>query len=200
MSGSALLQAGSTIFVGLVGLWLVHSFRRQIRLKLAERQLDAYQRLWVIVAPANPERDTPLGEEERKLIYDQMVDWYFTSGDGVFSPAPTRDLFVAVRTNLTCPLESVTPPSLARQLDQLKPADADRRLGCVLIRQLSLLRAQLKEDLSIHYGFHYYSDLRPEDKEFLKACGMSPLRRPWRPRPFRNSSRPRSNACVCGLC
>ncbi|WP_436531660.1 hypothetical protein [Actinoplanes sp. HUAS TT8] len=200
MSSGNLLQTASTIFVGLVGLWLVHSFRRQIRLKLAERQLDSYQKLWTIIATATPERDTPLTEDERKVVYDHMVDWYFGTGDGVFASAPTRDLYVAVRTNLVCPPAAMTPPTLARQLASLSAEEAERRRGCVVIRQASLLRAQLKNELSIHYGFHYYSVLRPEDKEFLRSCGMSPLRRPWRPRLFGNANRPRSNTCVCGLC
>jgi hypothetical protein len=59
-------QAVATVFLGLVGLWLAHNYRRQIRLKLAERQVDSYIRLWKLTASATPERTTPLDHVERQ--------------------------------------------------------------------------------------------------------------------------------------
>jgi hypothetical protein len=35
-------QAIGTVFLGFVGLWLAQNIRRQLRIKLAERQVDAY--------------------------------------------------------------------------------------------------------------------------------------------------------------
>ncbi|MFF5296541.1 hypothetical protein [Paractinoplanes globisporus] len=200
MSGVGWAQAAATLFVGFVGLWLVHSYRRQARLKLIERQLDAYQKLWTLTAPATPERTTPMTGPERVEVHDAMVNWYFTDGDGIFASAPTRDIFVAFRTNLVCPVESMVPRSLAADLAQLPAADAERRRGCVAIRQASLLRAQLKADLSLHFGLNYYSRLLPEDRAFLTSCGISTRRRPWRSSPVRKPRLAGVNNCVCGLC
>ena len=33
-------QLGGTIFLGMVGLWLAYNYRRQVRLKLADRQVE----------------------------------------------------------------------------------------------------------------------------------------------------------------
>jgi hypothetical protein len=200
VSAADWVQLFGTVFVGLAGLWLAHNYRRQIRIKLAERQVDSYLQLWTLTAVATPERTTPLDEDERRKLYDDMLRWYFADGFGIFASAPTRDLFVGVRSNLVCPVDSVVPAELARQLAAMGDADADRRRGCVTIRQASLLRAQLKTDLTMHFGFGYYSRLRPDDKAFLRSCGIALWRRPWRARLFRRSGRAGPNPCVCGLC
>ena len=109
-----------------------------------------------------------------------MVDWYFRTGGGIFLPGATRNLFVGVRSNLVCPIPSMKPASLAEELAGLSDADAERRRGCVVIRQVSLLRTQLKSDVDLHFGFSYYSALRADDRAFLKSCGISPWRKPWR--------------------
>ena len=69
-----------------------------------------------------------------------------------------------------------------------------------MIRQVSLLRTQLKFDLDLHFGFNYYSALRADDRAFLKSCGLSSLRKPWRQSAFRSSGRAGPNPCVCGSC
>jgi hypothetical protein len=107
-------QVASTVFLGLVGLWLAQNYRRQVRLKLAERQVDAYARLWILTAPATPERTTPLDPGELRSLSAQMSRWYFEDGDGIFASAATRDLYVSVRTNLTCPINELRPTVLAR--------------------------------------------------------------------------------------
>jgi hypothetical protein len=193
-------QVAATVFVGLVGLWVAHNFRRQIRLKLAERQVDAYMSLWVLTAPATPERTTPLSHVERQKLYDDMMGWYFQSGNGIFMSRPTRNLLVGLRSNLICPIGSIKPTLLANELTRLPEPEAERRRGCATIRQASLLRTQLKADLNMHFGFNYYSDLRPDDRAFLRSCGLSPWRSPWRRRLFRASGRAGPNPCVCGTC
>lgn len=193
-------QVVPTLFLGLVGLWLAHNYRRQVRLKLAERQLDSYLRLWTLTALATPERATPLGHNERQELYAQLVSWYFDEGHGIFVSQAARDIFVAFRSNLTCAVESLKPSILAEELALLPEAEAERRRGCVSIRQASLLRTQLKTDLTVRFGFRYYSELRPDDRAFLRSCGLSPWRRPWRPPLRRSSGRPGFNPCVCGTC
>ena len=194
------VQAVGTVLLGLVALWFAHNYRRQIRLKLAERQVDSYMRLWALTAPATPFRTTALDPVERQKLYEDMSQWYFDDGDGIFASAATRDLFVGVHSNLVCPIGSITPPVLARELAALPAAEAERRRGCAIVRQMSLLRTQLKTDLTMHFGFDYYSDLHPDDRAFLRNCGLSPWRRPWRPRLFRPSDRASTTSCVCGGC
>jgi hypothetical protein len=194
------VQAVGTVFLGLVGLWFAHGYRRQIRLKLAERQVESYMRLWTLTAPAAPLRTTPLNLVERQKLYDDMGKWYFDDGDGIFASAATRDLFVGVHVNLVCPISSVKPVLLSEQLAVLPHAEAEHRRGCVIIRQASLLRTQLKWDLAMYLGVNYYSDLRPDDRAFLRSCGVSPWRRPWRRRWFRTSDRPNVDSCLCGAC
>jgi hypothetical protein len=60
------VQLGTTIFLGLVGLWLAYNYRRQVRLKLADRQVDAYMALWKITATAAHTRKTPLDDAEQQ--------------------------------------------------------------------------------------------------------------------------------------
>jgi hypothetical protein len=193
-------QVAGTVFLGLVGLWLAQNYRRQVRLKLAERQVDAYARLWTLTAPASPERTTPLTPDDLRALREEMSRWYFTDGDGIFASAATRDLYVAVRNNLTCPITELRPTMLARELAAVPADEAERRRGCAVIRQMSLLRTQLKIDLALHFGFTYYSRLRPDDRAFLRACGLSPWRRPWRSGPWRRARRGAANPCVCGRC
>lgn len=194
-------QLAGTVFLGFVGLWLAHNYRRQIRLKLAERQVESYMRLWSMTAVASPELTSPLDQTARRQLYDEMVRWYFTDANGVYLSAATRNLFVAVRSNLVRPVAAMQPPTLASELSRLSAEDAECRRGCVSIRQVSLLRTQLKTDLAMHTGFDYFSTLRPDDRAFLRSCGLSLWRRPWRRRIF---SPPRAyqgpNPCVCGLC
>lgn len=94
-------QAAGAILLGLVGLWLANNYRRQIRLKLAERQVDSYIRLWRLTALATPDRTEPLDHVERQKLYDEMVRWYFEDGDGIFASAATRNLFVGVGPTLS---------------------------------------------------------------------------------------------------
>jgi hypothetical protein len=128
-----------------------------------------------------------------------MSRWYY-DGNGMFLSVATRNLFLGLRSNLTCPISSMKPSSLAAELITMTEAEAERRRGCVTIRQASLLRTQLKTDVNMHFGFSHYSDLRPDDRLFLRSCGLSTLRQPWRRRLFRPSGRAAPNPCVCGNC
>src|SRR5688572_343592 len=98
-------QTAAVVFLGLVGLWLAHNYRRQVRLKLAERQVESYLRLWMLTGVGTPERRTPMDAGERESLYQAMVRWYFDDGDGLFLSPRTRDLFVGVRSNLVCPIK-----------------------------------------------------------------------------------------------
>jgi hypothetical protein len=194
-------QLAGTVFLGFVGLWLAHNYRRQVRLKLAERQVDAYTDLWKLTAFATPYHPSPLEPAERQKLYEDMGRWYFSDGNGIFVSVRTRDLFIAFRKNLVCPVSEVTPAVLARQLAALPEADAERRRGCVSKRHATLLRGQLKNDLVLHIGFgSHYDNLRRDDRAFLRSCGLNPWRRPWRRRHFLFRRGTRPAPCVCGMC
>jgi hypothetical protein len=200
MTITAWVQAAGTVLLGFVGLWFAHNYRRQVRLRLAERQVESYMRLWALTGPATPFRSTPLDRTEMRTLYDGMSRWYFDDGDGIFASTAARDLFVGVHTNLVCPTSAMKPAVLGEQLAGLPHADAERRRGCAIVRQVSLLRTQLKADLAMHMGVDYYSNLRPDDRAFLLSCGLSPRRRPWRNRWFAPADRPSVTTCVCGTC
>lgn len=193
-------QALGTLLLGLVGLWFANSYRRQIRIQLVERQLDAHTRLWCLTESATPNHRNPLSEAERSDLYAAMMKWYFTDGDGILLSARARDLFVAVRTNLVVDIEKIKPRAVAQQLATLGVDDAERRRGCLSLRQMSLLRTQLKGDLMVHEGYRYYSTLRSDERALLRESGISLWQKPWRPRSPWLSPKRRLNPCVCGLC
>jgi hypothetical protein len=143
-------------------------------------------RLWSLTAVATPEHTAPLDQKTRHQLYDEMVQWYFADANGVFLSAASRNIFVAVRSNLVRPITALQPKALAEELSRLDVDDAERRRGCVCIRQASLLRTQLKADLAMHMGFDHFSELRP----FLRSCGLSLWRQPWRPRLLRSPRAP----------
>jgi hypothetical protein len=76
MSSTSWIQVAGTVFVGLAGLWLAHNYRRQVRLKLADRQADSYLSLWKLTAVATPERTAPLDKVECHELRDRMNRWY----------------------------------------------------------------------------------------------------------------------------
>jgi len=49
----------ATIAIALIGLYATHSFRRQQRLKIADRRVDAYRKLWGLMLVARPLRTHP---------------------------------------------------------------------------------------------------------------------------------------------
>jgi hypothetical protein len=57
-------QLAITTAVALIGFYLVHSFRRQQRLKIAEQRVDAYRRLWAQMLVARPTRLVPVRTPE----------------------------------------------------------------------------------------------------------------------------------------
>jgi hypothetical protein len=193
-------QLAGTIFLGLVGLWVGYNYRSQIRLKLAERQVDSYVGLWQLTAIATPSRMTPLDRSERQSMHKAMNKWYFDEGHGILVPVKTRSIFLSYQSNLICSATDMMPPILAAELGSLPDADAERRRGCVSVRHATLLRNQLKNDLSLHSSFVLYYELRSDEGAFLRSCGLLPDQAPWRPRRFRASAIAGPMSCVCGLC
>jgi hypothetical protein len=193
------VQLGTTILLGLVGLWLAYNYRRQVRLKLADRQVDAYMALWKITAIAAHMRETPLDHAEQQKLCNEMTRWYHDDANGIFISVRARNLFLAYQHNLICSISDMEPGILADQLSAMPIVDAERRRGCINYRHANLLRNQLKDDLVLHSGFVIYYKVRSGDQAFLRSCGLSPWRHPWRS--YRLSWRnAKTSICVCGMC
>ncbi len=179
-----------TIFLGIVGLYLTHSFRRQVKQKTADGRMNSYSALWEITRVASPvrlkkwhadETRGPVTVEERTQLYAALTDWYYEHGNGMYLGDGTRRLYLTAKDNLICPDEALKPAKLSAIVRQL-PADqrAEKR-GELSIRQLSLLRARMRADLEV-YGTLFFGELQEDDQDFLRYCGQDLRRKPWRSR------------------
>lgn len=158
-----------TSLVALIGLYLAHSYRRQQRLQIAERRLDAYGELWELMEVARPtrvkdvsvDREGPLTRDEARRLYREMTHWYFGSGKGLLLPDGTKDLYLKVKARLGAYAEGGDSP--------------DDEEGRQRIEELGLLRAQMRLDLDI-YTVPYLSSPDPASAklraELLDAAGI----------------------------
>jgi len=152
-------------------LYLAHNVRRQQRLKVAELRVEADRELWGHMRVARPTRleppesKGPLTPKEAEGLYGEMTTWYFEGGNGMLLPHDTREMYLTAKSRLG---------RYATQGDGAAAEEGRRRM-----RELSLLRSQMKSDLDI-YGDPYFG-LRADDGEFIEASGLDRLRwgRPW---------------------
>ena len=187
-----------TSLVALIGLYLAHSYRRQQRLRIAERRLDASGELWALMEVARPtrvkdvsvDREGPLTRDEARNLYRGMTHWYFGSGKGLLLPDGTKDLYLKVKARLGAYAEGGDSPS-----------DQD---GTQRIEELGLLRAQMRLDLDI-YTVPYLSSPDPKSAklrtELLDAAGIDPVGwglPPWRFR-IAEAIRQRARHVTAGL-
>ena len=169
------------------GLFFAHNYRHQMRMQLAEARRAAYSALWEITGMAKPTRLTPLGmqrpltQRERRHLYEQMTDWYYRDGNGLLLATGSQAIYLKAKHNLVCEEAELQPPTLLGTLrsDVGCSPDNDNLRSCLSIRQLSLLRTELKADLAI-YGSMTTDALRAHEREFLENCKVD-LRSPqWR--------------------
>ena len=173
----------ATFAVGIISIYFANSYRRQARIQLAEARRAAYAKLWEITGLAAPTRldnagwRGALSERERTRLYESMTDWYYRDGNGMLLDTATRRVYLEAKHNLYCADEDLRPSRILRAL----PGDmtAQQRRGCISIRQLSLLRSQMKTDLAI-YGEPYVRRLTRHERAFLTYCGINLGRDPWR--------------------
>jgi hypothetical protein len=162
-----------TSVVAVIGLYLAHSFSRQQRLKIAEQRVEAYRKLWTHMLVARPtrleppEQKGPLTAGEAAGLYGEMTTWYFDGGNGMLLPHDTREMYLEAKRRL------------GRYAGEGGAGGTDEA-GRRRMRELSLLRSQMKNDLDI-YGVFYFDSLDDEDREFIAASGLDPDRwgRPW---------------------
>lgn len=196
---TSLIQAAGTVLIGVVGLLLANSYARQVKIRLVDRLVEAYSRLWEATEVASV-GSRGLDRQQRESLYEAMRVWYFKHGDGMFLYPRTRDLYLAVRNNLVCDIADVLPGPLRDSLAALPDDDAERRRGCIATRQISLLRTQMKFDLSIYWDFHNYRRIRSDDRALLRSCDISPGRTRWSRPVAHRRVESLAHPCVCGLC
>lgn len=171
-------SAGVTLVLGVAGFAVARNIRGDVRLRLAERRLQAYARLWSLMRVASPNAD-PLDEQRRWRLHAAFTDWYYANGDGMLLERVSRGVYFEAKDNLVRPTERVTPVLSRERLQRLDGDELQRQRGLLAQRQLSLLRTQLKVDLAM-YGRPYGPRLGPEDRAFLTHCGVNVKRRPWK--------------------
>jgi hypothetical protein len=169
-------QVVATLVLGASGLVLANSYRRQVKVKLAEKLLESYKDLWDITSEGLLLHKSDFDEsalknpEDRKRIGKRMREWYggegpgTGNGNGLLMSAASRGLFFFSVRNLQrmTLTEGVNPPSLQRLLDdpRFSPADKEDIMACRIAAQLSRLRSQLKADMGIYRGSAHLRDSR----------------------------------------
>lgn len=131
--------------LGLLGtvlsIWaslIAHNVRNEMQVKLVQPQLDAYRKLWSLMAIASPAMPERLKDKNNRVrLEEQLRSWYYTDGNGIFLSKKSRAIFVEAK-------------------DLLKDSsDAEVE---TITKKLSKLRSQLKNDIGV-YG---KEDLTPQ--------------------------------------
>jgi hypothetical protein len=176
----------ATVALTVVGAWLTHNYSRRMRFELAEARRTAYAGLWEITGRAAPTRLDTAGLEgaltkaQRQSLYQALTDWYYNEGAGMLLENTTRNVYLKAKNNLVCAIKQFDPEDALTLLQEdLSVEDEEVARGVLSIRQLSLLRTQLKSDLAI-YGQTYTKELARHERRFLEACGVDLGAEPWR--------------------
>lgn len=97
------------VLVLIVGLWLNRKLEQykialeegiSTRVRIAERRLPSYRKLWEITQPTTKARDAALSMEDRKELYTRLCNWYYEEGNGIFLSNKTRELYLDAREKL----------------------------------------------------------------------------------------------------
>ena len=172
------------VILGLIGLYLAHSYQRKIALNVAEKRLVAYSALWSRMICASPVRqsewmDEPLTSKERKELFKDFTAWYYVNGNGMLLGGSTRSIYLCVKDNLVCPIDYYKPESTRTRLKMMSHEEQEKERGRLSIRQLSLLRNRMKADLEV-YGPTYHTELNDDAKALLRCCGEDLSSKVWK--------------------
>jgi hypothetical protein len=182
-----LIEIGVTLLLGIAGLYLANSYRRQVKQKTTDGRIGAYSRLWEITEVATPMREKswhvgkprgPLTLDERKELYKDLTDWYYQNGNGMFLGDSTRRIYLNAKHNLICPDDELRPAGLSSAIKVDDEDQRSKRRGDLSTRQLSLLRTRMRLDLEV-YGATFFGTLTREDQIFLEHCGEDWRKKPW---------------------
>lgn len=182
--------AAAGVALAVVTAILANSYRRRMRLELAEARLEAYGRLYEITGLAAPIRLDLRGDKgsltpsEREELYRELTTWYYRDGNGMLLEGDTRDVYLTAKHNLLCYDDRFRPATAWSSIQEDMPPgqgteDLETLRGVISIRQLSLLRTQLKRDLAI-FGSPYKDTLAKHEQEFLVECGVDLDKPPWK--------------------
>jgi hypothetical protein len=178
------------LLLGAAGLYFVNSLgrknRQEIQAKVADQRFEAYAALWVETKLAAGIRvltgEGPLTQAERKQLAERLTTWYYAKGNGMLLSEDTRKIFIEAKHNLIREPNALRPLSLSQTVRD--SSDPDSVWGAASLRQISLLRNSMRADLAIYSSpaspAGGKAGLKPQDKEFLKACEVQLWRRPWR--------------------
>jgi hypothetical protein len=167
-----------TLVLGVVGVVVALNIGREVRLKVAERRLSAYERLWAATSVTSPYGE-PLDEQSRRALHDELTQWFYRNGDGLLLEYTTKSVYLAARENLIRPVEEIVPLEARRRLLACRGEDLEPQRDQMIRRQFSLLRTQLKGDLAV-YGRLHGPRINAEDEAFLRECGVNVNREPWK--------------------
>jgi hypothetical protein len=174
-----------SVVVGLVGLYLGNSIRRQARVaretEAVEKRFAVYALLWCTTRAAAP-MDTAVGrtsidETGRRKLYDALTTWFFKDGGGMVLGEPARTIYLRAKENLGVEdLGRLYPESVRKCVEDSDDPAATRRE--IAVRQLSLLRTAMRAELGV-FGEVYGDELHPVDRDFLRNCHARLWRKPW---------------------
>lgn len=174
-----------TGILSAVGLYLAHNIQRQVALRVAEKRMDAYAKMWSKMDIASPTRiaewkqvKEPLSSAEREKLFNELVEWYYKDGNGMLLGDGTRTMYLTVKDNLVCRVDYFEPPMVREKLKAMSLDEQEKIRGYYSIRQLSLLRTRMRADLEV-YGKPYRQKLDKCDRAFLRACEQKLTDKPW---------------------
>lgn len=188
--GDFAIAAATLVLAGVTGVF-ANSYRRKMAIELAEPRRIAYSRLYELTGMAAPSRldlegrHGALDQQERELLYGELTTWYYLHGNGMLLADDTRDVYLKARWNLICPTEQIKPQGLPDLIaadlarPEESPVDEETLRGILSIRQLSLLRTQMKSDLAI-LGDVSTGNLASHERAFLVECEIDLDKRPWK--------------------
>ena len=104
------------------------SVRREMQVRLLEPRLGAYRQLWALMTDASPSLEREFTEADRAKLEQDLRDWYYKDGSGLFLSAESRALLVEAKDLLV----------------KSKGTSADIR------KKLSHLRSQMKNDVGVY--------------------------------------------------
>ena len=181
----------AAVVATVVGILFAQNYRRQMALKLSETRFEAYSRLWELTGIAAPTRLDGWGDGgylepgERRDLWAAMTDWYYAKGGGMLLADVTKQVYLNVKHDLVCkPSCRLRPADLADQitteLHLPEGCELDEEVrGTLAIRLISLLRTQLKSDLTI-YGPTYSGNLNKYECFFLDKSGVNLRSKAWK--------------------
>ena len=146
MASPEWLAPSLSLFATIVSLWAkrsVDTLRNQRRVRILFPQLAAYRKLWALTLPASPSRMNAPEMRERLQLQSVLRDWYYEDGNGIFLSKEARALLVDAKDKLS----------------------DDNIAFAVIVRKLSDLRGQLKNDIGV-YG---KEDLKQDSGELSDA-------------------------------